>query len=142
MSTSELVKPIHISKIAIIYIRQSSPHQALTNQESLKLQYALKQKAMELGWQEANIEIVDRELGITAASTEGREGFKDLVTKVTLGQVGIVLSYDVTRLARNCSDWYPLLDICGMRGCLCKRSRKSADSGTNPSLADGQFFVG
>jgi DNA invertase Pin-like site-specific DNA recombinase len=138
MSASELVKPIHISKTAIIYIRQSSPHQALTNQESLKLQYALKQKAMELGWQEANIEIIDRDLGITGASTEGREGFKDLVTKVTLGKVGIVLSYDVTRLARNCSDWYPLLDICGMRGCLIG----DRDGIYDPSTSNGRLLLG
>ena len=138
MTTSELVNPGHISKIAIIYIRQSSPHQVLTNKESLKMQYALKQKAMDMGWQEANIEIIDRDLGITAASAEGREGFKDLVTKVTLGQVGIVLSYEVTRLARNCSDWYPLLDICGMRGCLIG----DRDGIYDPSTANGRLLLG
>ncbi|HYX16688.1 MAG TPA: recombinase family protein [Nostoc sp.] len=119
-------------------MRQSSPHQVLTNQESLKMQYALKQKAVDLGWPEANIEIIDRDLGITASSTEGREGFKDLVTKVTLGQVGIVLSYEVTRLARNCSDWYPLLDICGMRGCLIG----DRDGVYDPSTANGRLLLG
>jgi DNA invertase Pin-like site-specific DNA recombinase/predicted DNA-binding transcriptional regulator AlpA len=102
------------------------------------MQYALKQKAMDMGWQEANIEIIDRDLGITAASAEGREGFKDLVTKVTLGQVGIVLSYEVTRLARNCSDWYPLLDICGMRGCLIG----DRDGIYDPSTANGRLLLG
>jgi DNA invertase Pin-like site-specific DNA recombinase len=102
------------------------------------MQYALKQKAEGLGWQEANIEIIDRDLGITAASAEKREGFKDLVTKVTLGRVGIVLSYEVTRLARNCSDWYPLLDICGIRGCLIG----DRDGVYDPSTSNGRLLLG
>src|SRR3990167_2553964 len=104
MNTSELVKIQHLERKAIIYIRQSSPHQVLTNQESLKLQYALKQRAVDLGWHENNIEIIDADLGLTGSTTEGRHGFKDLLAKVTLGHAGIVLSYEVTRLSRNCSD--------------------------------------
>ena len=101
MNTSELVKMKHIERKAIIYIRQSSTHQVVTNQESLKLQYALKQRALDLGWQEQNINIIDSDLGITGSTIEGRAGFKDLLAQVTLGEVGIVLSYEVTRLSRN-----------------------------------------
>ena len=118
MITSELITPNHLSRKALIYIRQSSPNQAISNQESLHMQYALKQRALELGWPEVAIEIIDSDLGTTAASAEHREGFKEALAQVTLGQVGIILSFDVTRLSRNCSDWYPLLDVCGYREAL------------------------
>ena|SRR5690349_16276017 len=102
---SELVTTQHLSRKAVVYIRQSHPHQVLSNQESLRLQYALCQRACDLGWREADVEVVDVDLGLSGAAAEHRRGFKDLIARVTLGEVGIILSYDVTRLARNCSDW-------------------------------------
>jgi hypothetical protein len=102
-------------------VRQSAPHQVITNQGSLKLQYALSQRARELGWREADIDVIDNDLGQSGAGAAHRKGFKDLVARVTLGEIGLVLSMDVTRLARNCSDWYPLLDFCGHRRCLIRR---------------------
>jgi DNA invertase Pin-like site-specific DNA recombinase len=110
---SELVQSNHLSRKAVVYVRQSTPHQVVNNQESLRLQYALHQRARELGWHEADIDIIDADLGLSGASASLRQGFKDLVARVTLGEVGIILSIEVTRLARNCSDWYPLLDVCG-----------------------------
>jgi DNA invertase Pin-like site-specific DNA recombinase len=115
---SDLVTARHLSRKAVIYIRQSTPHQVLTNQESLRLQYALHQRARDLGWEETGIQVIDTDLGLSGATATHREGFRDLIARVTLGEVGIVLSYEVTRLARNCSDWYPLLDLCGYRQCL------------------------
>jgi DNA invertase Pin-like site-specific DNA recombinase len=115
---SELVTPGHLSRRAVIYIRQSTPNRVLTNQESLRLQYAPRQRARELGWHEADVEVIDRDLGESGATAANRTGFKDLVARVSLGEVGIVLSYEVTRLTRNCSDWYPLLDLCSYRRCL------------------------
>ena len=106
MGTSELVNKQHLTRKALIYVRQSTPHQVLSNQESLRLQYALKERAQELGWSPENIEIIDADLGLTAATAEQREGFKDLVSQVALDQVGIIISAEVTRLSRNCSDWY------------------------------------
>lgn len=138
MNTSEHVKIQHLDRKAIIYIRQSSPHQVLTNQESLKLQYALKQRALELGWHEERINIIDMDLGLTGSTIEGRSGFKDLLAQVTLGEVGIVLSYDVTRLSRNCSDWYPLLDVCGIRNCLIG----DRDGIYDPSTPNGRLLLG
>ena len=82
--------------------------------------------------------MIDCDLGVTAASTVGRAGFKEIVAKVTLGQVGIVLSYEVTRLARNCSDWYPLLDICGFRDCLIGDRDGVYDSST----PNGRLLLG
>ena len=115
---SELINDRHLARLALIYVRQSSPHQVLTNQESLRLQYDLRRRALELGWREEDIEVIDADLGLSGAAAVHREGFKDLIARVTLGQVGIVLSSEVTRLSRNCSDWYPLLDLCGYRQCL------------------------
>lgn len=138
MPTSELITPSHLSRKALIYIRQSSPHQALNNQESLRMQYALHQRAIELGWPEIAIEIIDRDLGTTAASADHRAGFKEVLTQVTLGHVGILLSFDVTRLSRNCSDWYPLLDVCGYRDCLIA----DRDGVYNPGSPNGRLLLG
>jgi excisionase family DNA binding protein len=138
MSTSDLIKPFHLGRLAIIYIRQSSPHQALTNQESTRLQYALKQRALELGWHEDRIRIIDEDQGRTASTTEGRHGLKELVTLITLEHVGIIFSTEVTRLSRNCSDWYPLLDVCGFRNCLIA----DRDGIHDPSTIDGRLLLG
>ena len=117
-SVSELVSSGHLARKAVIYIRQSTPHQVLTNQESLKLHYALRQRAIDLGWHSEDVEVVDADLGLSGSGVDHREGFKDLSARVTLGRVGLVLSSEVTGLSRNCSDWYPLLDVCGYKGTL------------------------
>ncbi|WP_247459053.1 recombinase family protein [Bradyrhizobium sp. 153] len=101
----------HLARKAVVYIRQSTPHQVVSNQESLRLQYALRQRARELGWREAAIDVIDADLGLSAASIAQRNRFKELVGRVGLSEVGLILSIDVTRLVRNCTDWYPLLDI-------------------------------
>ena len=138
MSTSELITPAHLARKALIYIRQSSPQQVLSHQESLRLQYALQQRALDLGWPPEAIEVIDADLGLTGATAEHREGFKELIAQVTLGQVGMILSFDVTRLARNCSDWYPLLDVCGYRGCLIG----DYDGVYNPGTPNGRLLLG
>jgi DNA invertase Pin-like site-specific DNA recombinase len=138
MNSSELVTPQHLARKAIIYIRQSSPHQMLSNQESLRLQYALEQRALGLGWRPEDIEIIDADLGLTGASAQHREGFKEVVSRVTLGQVGIILSSEVTRLSRNCSDWYPLLDVCGFKNCLIA----DGDGVYDPGTPNGRLLLG
>lgn len=138
MNSSETVTTQHLIRKAIIYVRQSTPHQVLTNQESLNLQYALKQRALGLGWRDDDIEIIDSDLGLTGAAAYHREGFKELLAKVTLGQVGIILSSEVTRLSRNCSDWYPLLDICGFKGCLIA----DRDGIYDPATSNGRLLLG
>ena len=138
MSRSELVTPQHLQKKALISIRQSTPHQQISNQESLHLQYALEERAQSFGWHAQDVEIIDADLGLTGASAQHRTGFQELVAKVTLGQVGIILSVDVTRLSRNCSDWYPLLDVCGYRGCLIADN----DGIYNPGSANGRLLLG
>lgn len=135
---SELVKPTHLGRKAVVYIRQSTPHQVVSNQESLRLQYALRQRARELGWHEADIDVIDADLGMSGASAAQRSGFKELVGRVGLSEVGLILSIDVTRLARNCSDWYPLLDICGLRGCLIA----DRDGVYDPGTPNGRLLLG
>ncbi len=135
---SELVKSHHLHRRAVIYVRQSTPHQVLTNQESLRLQYALRHRARDLGWHEADIEVIDADLGLSGATAAHRQGFKDLVARVTLGEVGIILSIEVTRLARNCSDWYPLLDVCGHRECLIA----DRDGTYDPGSPNGRLLLG
>src|SRR3954452_9930309 len=135
---SELVKPHHLGLRAVIYVRQSTPHQVLGNRESLRLQYALRQRARELGWGEASIEVIDADLGLSGAAAAHRRGFKGPIARVTLGEVGIVLSSEVTRLARNCSDWYPLLDLCGYRACLIG----DRDGVYDPGSLNGRLLLG
>lgn len=138
MYNSNVISPQHLSRKAVIYIRQSTPHQAISHQESLRLQYALTDRARELGWSPDAIEVSDIDVGLSAASASHREGFTTLVAQVTLGQVGIILSYDVTRLSRNCSDWYPLLDLCGYKGCLIA----DVDGLYDPATANGRLLLG
>ena len=135
---SELIQPTHLKRKAVVYIRQSTPHQVVSNQESLRLQYALRQRARDLGWHEADIDVIDADLGLSGASAAHRGGFKELVGRVGLSEVGLILSIDVTRLARNCSDWYPLLDICGLRGCLIA----DRDGVYDPGSANGRLLLG
>jgi len=138
VSSSELVTPQHLCRKALIYIRQSTPHQVLSNQESLRLQYALQERAISLGWSPAAVEVIDADLGLTAAAAHHRPGFQEVVAQLTVGQVGIILSFDVTRLARNCSDWYPLLDLCGYKGCLIA----DGDGVYDPAAPNGRLLLG
>jgi len=138
MSLSELITTNHLNRKAIIYIRQSTPQQVVTNQESRKYQYALRTRARELGWNENDIEVIDIDLGLTGTNASQRDGFQHMLGEVTLGHVGLILSYDATRLARNCSDWYPLLDLCGYRQCLIA----DRDGVYDPSVINGRLLLG
>src|SRR5215210_6876937 len=135
---SELIQPTHLARKAIVYIRQSTPAQVVSNQESLRLQYALMQRARDLGWREADVDVIDADLGLSGASAVQRQGFKELTARVSLSEVGLILSLDVTRLARNCSDWYPLLDICGLRDCLIA----DRDGVYDPGSPNGRLLLG
>jgi DNA invertase Pin-like site-specific DNA recombinase len=107
---SEKIRPHHLQRKAILYIRQSSPYQVLHNLESQKLQYAMQEHLRRLGWQE--IEIIDEDLGRSAAGTTTRAGFERMVAQVCLGQVGAVAAREVSRFARNSRDWQQLVEVC------------------------------
>ena len=117
MSTTPVVQPHHLRRKAVIYIRQSTGHQVLTNTESQQLQRAMREQAHHLGWPDERIEVVERDLGRTAQSADRRDGYKALLAEVALGQVGLVLSYERTRLSRHCTDWSPRLDLCAYNHC-------------------------
>jgi DNA invertase Pin-like site-specific DNA recombinase len=138
MITCERVRPTHLERAAVVYVRQSSAHQVNSHHESRALQYALRQRAVELGWRPQDVRVVDCDLGHSAASVQGRVGFQQLVADVALGKVGIILAYDATRLARNCTDWYSLLDTCGHRECLLGDHQGVYD----PATIDGRLLLG
>ena len=116
--THQKVKTVHLQRNAYLYIRQSTLRQVFENSESTKRQYALRQKAVALGWPEDRIIVIDTDLGQSGASAADREGFQRLVTEVSLGRAGIVLGLEVSRLARNSSDWHRLLEICALTEAL------------------------
>jgi DNA invertase Pin-like site-specific DNA recombinase len=138
MYSSDVITPQPLTRKAVIYIRQSTPHQALSHQESLRLQYALTERAGALGWSPEAIAVVDTEVGPSAPSPSHREGFNTLGGPVTLGQVGIILAYEATRRSRHCSDWAPLVDLCGYKGC----SSAAVDGPYDPSTANGRLRLG
>ena len=108
----------HLARTAYLYVRQSTLRQVLTNTESTARQYALRQKAIALGWAAEAIVTIDTDQGQSGASAADREGFQRLVAEVGMGRAGIVLGLEVSRLARNNADWHRLLEICAMSGTL------------------------
>lgn len=104
----------HLTRLACLYVRQSTLQQVLENTESTSRQYALRERALALGWADERIVVIDQDLGHSGASTVDRLGFQRLVAEVGLGQVGLVLGLEVSRLARNSSDWHHLLEICAL----------------------------
>lgn len=136
--TSVLILPCHLRKKAVIYIRQSTGHQVLSNQESQRMQRDMKEHALRLGWAESAIEIVEADTGTSAQSTVGRSGYRNLLSELAMGEIGIVLSYESTRLSRNCSDWYPLLDLCTLHQCLIG----DRDGVYDPSTPNGRLLLG
>lgn len=135
---SERILTHHLRRKAVIYIRQSTGHQVLTNQESQLMQRAMKEHALRLGWTEESIEIVEADTGQSGQSSAGRTGYKNLLAELAVGEVGIVLSYESARLSRNCSDWYPLLDLCSLHQCLIG----DRDGVYDPASPNGRLLLG
>lgn len=112
------VRPTHLARDAYLYVRQSTLRQVFENTESTKRQYALRDRAVALGWPMERVVVIDSDLGQSGASAADREGFGKLVADVGMGRVGIVLGLEVSRLARSSSDWYRLLEICALTDTL------------------------
>ena len=108
------IQSLHYERTAYIYVRQSTPWQILENRESTERQYHLRERAIELGWPASHVEVIDEDQGRSGSTATHRSGFQRLVTEVGLGKVGIVLMLEASRLARNNSDWYRLIEICGL----------------------------
>src|SRR5213594_3167706 len=110
--TDNKIKPAHIRRGAVVYIRQSTASQVEHHRESTARQYALVQRACDLGWPKEQVLVVDEDLGVSGASVINRAGFARMASEIALGRVGIILGLEVSRLARNNADWYRLLDLC------------------------------
>ena len=110
----EKIQRRHRERSAIVYVRQSTVQQVERHQESTRLQYALVERAFQFGWAREAIIVIDEDLGRSGATIEGRLGFQRLVAEVGLGNVGLVLGVEMSRLARSCRDWHQLLEICSL----------------------------
>lgn len=128
----------HLRGAAVVYVRQSTVAQISRNRESTIRQYDLVARAAELGWPRAAVRVIDDDLGVSGASATGRSGFAELAAQVGLGQVGIVLALEVSRLARNNADWYRLLDLAGMTDTLIA----DADGVYHPGLFNDRMLLG
>ena len=108
------IRPRHHDRLAIVYVRQSTPQQVVSNRESADLQYQLRQRAVTYGWADDRVLVIDDDQGISGSSVENRPGFQRLLAEVSLGHTGIVFGREMSRLARSCKDWHQLLEICGV----------------------------
>ena len=136
---SELkVTAVHLRRAAVVYVRQSTLAQVDRNRESTARQYDLVARAERLGWPRSAVRVIDDDLGVSGASTTGRSGFAELAAQVGLGQVGIVLALECSRLARNNADWYRLLDLAGMTDTLIA----DADGVYHPGLFNDRLVLG
>src|SRR3954464_1769500 len=132
------VQARHLDRLAIVYVRQSTLQQLEQHRESTALQYGLAERACNLGWPRPRVSVIDDDLGRSGASAEGRPGFQRLVAEVGLGHVGLVLGFEVSRLARSCRDWYQLLEICALAGTLIADS----DGVYDPALYNDRLLLG
>jgi DNA invertase Pin-like site-specific DNA recombinase len=123
----------HLRRTAVVYVRQSTLAQVARNTESTARQYDLVARAAELGWPRSAVRVIDDDLGVSGASVTGRSGFAELAA-----QVGLVLSLECSRLARNNADWYRLLDLAGMTDTLIA----DADGVYHPALFNDRLVLG
>jgi DNA invertase Pin-like site-specific DNA recombinase len=128
----------HLARDAYLYVRQSTLRQVFENQESTRRQYALRERATALGWQPEQVVVVDSDLGQSAATAVDREGFQKLVADVGMGKAGVVIGLEVSRLARNSSDWHRLLEICALTDTLIL----DEDGLYNPSHYNDRLLLG
>src|SRR5664280_2019744 len=128
----------HLRRLAVVYVRQSTLAQVDRNRESTARQYDLVNRAAALGWPRSAVRVIDEDLGLSGSSVTGRAGFAELAAQVGLGQVGIVLSLECSRLARNNADWYRLLDLAGMTDTLIA----DTDGVYHPALFNDRLVLG
>jgi DNA invertase Pin-like site-specific DNA recombinase len=132
------VKPSHTQRAAFVYIRQSSPTQVEYNRESTARQYALVEKARELGWAKEQVIVIDEDLGVSGSGFAERPGFARLTAEVALAHVGIVFGLEVLRMARNNADWYRLFDLCSITDTLVGDN----DGLYHPALFNDRLVLG
>jgi len=109
---SPKLRPWHLGRDAVVDVRQSTPQQVVGHQEPTARQYALADRAVELGWTRGHVSVIDDDLGRSGQSVEGRPGFQRLLAEVALDRVGLILGLEMSRSARSCKDWHQLLELC------------------------------
>src|SRR2546421_9788516 len=132
------IRPEHLDRAAVVYVRQSTRQQVLEHSESARLQYALAGRAVALGWARSQVTVIDDDLGVSAAMADSRKGFARLVTEVTMGRAGIVLGIEMSRLARTGRDWHQLLELCSLAGVLLA----DPDGVYDPSYYNDRLLLG
>ena len=138
MTDPSKIKLTHTERAAYVYVRQSTPGQVEQNRESTARQYALADRACQLGWSKERVVVIDEDLGLSGSSTDKRSGFARLTSEVALAGVGIVLGLEVSRLARNNADWYRLLELCGITDTLIGDN----DGVYHPALFNDRLLLG
>ena len=138
MSERGKISEAHRRRRAVVYVRQSTLGQVERNTESAARQYALRGRAVELGWPEGSVAVVDEDMGRSGATSEGRLGFSELVAEVGLGQVGLILALETSRLARSSADWHRLLDLCALTATLIA----DADGVYSPADFNDRLLLG
>lgn len=138
MTDPSKIKTSHLQRAACVYIRQSTPGQVEHNRESTARQYALADRACQLGWSKQQVVVVDEDLGLSGSAADKRSGFARLISEVALAHVGIVLGLEVSRLARNNADWYRLLELCGVTDTLIGDN----DGVYHPALFNDRLLLG
>jgi DNA invertase Pin-like site-specific DNA recombinase len=128
----------HLERDAYLYIRQSTPRQVLENTESTQRQYALRERAVALGWPLERVQVIDCDLGKTGSQVAGRDGFQQLVSEVALGKAGMIMGLEVSRLARNCADWHRLMELCEISSTLIL----DEDGLYDPALFNDKLLLG
>lgn len=118
MHGSIKIQSTHLERQGVVYLRQSDPKQVRENRESALNQRALKERLLELGWKASQVSVVDGDQGMSARHIAGRESFQKLAADAALGRIGIIVGYEVSRLARNCADWHRLLELCALSDTL------------------------
>lgn len=132
------IQPCHLQRAAYVYVRQSTAAQVSLNRESTQRQYCLRERALALGWPAAQILVVDEDLAHSGSGLAPRQGFSRLTGAVGLGQVGLILCIEASRLARNSADWYRLLDLCG----VCDTLIGDEDGLYHPGLFNDRLLLG
>jgi len=138
MTDLSKIRVSHLERAAFVYLRQSSLSQVEHNRESTARQYALADRACQLGWSKERVVIIDEDLGLSGSTTDKRSGFARLTSEVALAHVGIVLGLEVSRLARNNADWYRLLELCGITDTLIGDN----DGVYHPALFNDRLLLG
>ncbi len=138
MSELSKITSDHLRRRAVVYVRQSSTTQVEHNRESTARQYQLAERAVALGWPRDQVKVFDEDLGVSGSGLVERAGFARMTAEVALGEVGIVLGLEVSRLARNNTDWYRLLDLCGATHTLIG----DADGIYHPGLFNDRLVLG